>query len=69
MPTLRAEVCPACALRLPFGVLSGQLTPLGRNRIPSNPLQSELYRTTRLVGLLTRILLHNCTPMREGDTL
>ena len=30
---------PEFALRLPFGALSGQLAPLGRSLIPSNPLQ------------------------------
>ena len=30
---------PKFALRLPFGALSGQLAPLGRSIIPSDPLQ------------------------------
>ena len=65
--TYRAEVCPARALRLPFGALSGQLAPLGRNLIPATEEASQPCQP-RQPCQPCQILLYNCTPMREGDT-
>ena len=41
---------PKFALRAPFGALSGQLAPLGRSLIPSNPSKNRCPVTQRMEG-------------------